>query len=74
MLKSILSLCAMASLIALPSFASAADVDCASECPSGETMASFTDGNVASCRCEPAAVMDETVEDPSVDPNAESYD
>ena len=49
-------------------------VDCGTSCPSGKVMVSYADGNNATCYCQDAAAMNETVADPDVDPAAESID
>lgn len=66
-------LCALCA--AIPVTAVADEVDCASQCPSGKKMTSFSDGNNASCSCiDEAAGMDPTVANPEVIENESSYD
>jgi hypothetical protein len=41
----------------------AAEVSCNEECPSGQSLVSFVDGERVSCKCLESAVMEPTVPD-----------
>ena len=51
--------------LALPAYATNT-VACDTTCDAGQSLASYADGNTATCNCVSEGVMDATVPDPAV--------